>query len=179
MTCLKCGAENPTTNKYCVRCEMPLPNSGVGGTLTTGKPAAGGAPEASAGAAPPPPGPTAPIAPGKVKGRAALQQTLLGMAPRIAPAGSPAPAAPAPLPAAPKPPPRAEGTCSRRRGGSQSWPASARPGEPHSDRNSPAGAIRRCCAPQSRRKKRRPQRDTKRGAPAGARDGSARWATCI
>ncbi|MEY2934599.1 MAG: hypothetical protein RL033_5348, partial [Pseudomonadota bacterium] len=34
--CLKCGAENPPTNQYCTRCEMPLPHSGVGQTLQGG-----------------------------------------------------------------------------------------------------------------------------------------------
>lgn len=39
-TCLKCGAENPPAGKYCVRCELPLPHSGVGETLTGGTPRA-------------------------------------------------------------------------------------------------------------------------------------------
>lgn len=33
--CLKCGAENPSTNEHCARCELPLPR-GAGGTLLMG-----------------------------------------------------------------------------------------------------------------------------------------------
>src|SRR5688572_11304786 len=36
--CSKCGAENPDSNEFCARCEMPLPQRGVGATLTGGSP---------------------------------------------------------------------------------------------------------------------------------------------
>lgn len=78
---------------------MPLPNSGVGGTLTGEKPVAAGAPDADR---------REPAAPAQelrtaVKGRAALQQTLLGMAPGLT--AGPAHAVPAVPAGLVKPPP--------------------------------------------------------------------------
>ncbi|HEU4583248.1 MAG TPA: hypothetical protein VFS67_33550 [Polyangiaceae bacterium] len=93
--CLKCGAENPPTNQYCVRCEMPLPHSGVGGTLQGGalERPVGTQPLAAAAAAQQP----APRAPA-----AGLGQTLFGVSPVAPAAAAPAVAAPAvPGPAAP------------------------------------------------------------------------------
>lgn len=89
--CLKCGAANPPTNQYCVRCEMPLPHSGVGGTLQGGalERPVGTQPLPAAGAAPPQRAPAAP---------AGLGQTLFGVSP-AAPAVT-APAAPPLAPAA-------------------------------------------------------------------------------
>src|SRR5688572_8617067 len=111
--CLKCGAENPLSSKYCARCEMPLPNSGAGETLSggTGKPVTvrGGAGFAGRAApvavAPPidtPPGRAPAAAPGVVPPPSTLagvtpfvenakaeppapppQQTLFGLAPRV------------------------------------------------------------------------------------------------
>jgi hypothetical protein len=87
--CLKCGAENPVTNQYCARCEMPLPHSGVGRTLQ------GGPLERPGGTAPllvPSPAATssgvAPRAtPAAVAPASGLAHTLFGVAPG---AGTPA-----------------------------------------------------------------------------------------
>ena len=98
--CLKCGAANPPTNQYCVRCEMPLPHSGVGGTLQGGalERPVGTQPLAAAGIAPPQPAPPqpAPRAPAAAPG---LGQTLFGVSP-----AAPAVAPPVPAPAAAQPP---------------------------------------------------------------------------
>src|SRR5262245_17372996 len=94
IACSKCGAQNPTSNKYCARCDMPLPNSGVGGTFTSG---AGGG-----GSAQPEQGPAA------GGGALARGETLFGLAPDQMASLAAAAARPAPV-AKPQPsaaPPR-------------------------------------------------------------------------
>src|SRR5262245_61674339 len=76
--CSKCGAENPASAKYCVRCEMPLPNSGAGETLA-------GGPSGSHGASP---------------GGLLRQETLFGISPEQMAGG----AAPEPPPVVRSPP---------------------------------------------------------------------------
>lgn len=80
--CSKCGAENPDSNQYCSRCELPLAHSGVGETLL-------GGPRGSAHGA---------------RSPAALrQETLFGISPEQM-AGSVTPQPPAaPPPAQPAP----------------------------------------------------------------------------
>ncbi len=101
--CLKCGAENPLSSKYCGRCEMPLPNSGAGETLSggTGKPVTvrGGAgragPVAIIGRARPPGAGAPEHAPVTAPGPVPPPNMLGGMVPRAQDAkGDP----PAPLP---------------------------------------------------------------------------------
>src|SRR5688572_15740833 len=100
--CLKCGAENPLSSKYCARCEMPLPNSGAGETLSggTGKPVtvrggAGFAGRAAPVAVTPGTGTAPERTPAGVPGVAAPPSTLAGVAPLVEHAkGQP----PAPLP---------------------------------------------------------------------------------
>lgn len=113
--CLKCGAENPQGLQYCTRCEMPLPDSGVGGTLT-GAPIPGVSPpgtlplgpaDRQLASAPRPPGPGAPppayqtriggparaaaaAAPAEAPAASGFHQTLFGVAPTAPLPGAPA-----------------------------------------------------------------------------------------
>lgn len=113
MICSKCGAENAPGGKYCARCEMPLPHSGVGDTLTGNAkdprltlPGAGGDSTLAAPRNPDHPAvagaPTRVATPARfrepkepearaAKGKPGLQQTLLGVAPQFAlsPAAAP------------------------------------------------------------------------------------------
>src|SRR5688572_11521072 len=120
--CSKCGAENPDSNEFCARCEMPLPHRGVGGTLTGGSPGGRGganahqetlfglAPDKLFGAlaarqqaptAPPPELPRPPVSPAP----AAPPRAVLGSpaSPTDRPARSPAPAGLPPAMDAPLP----------------------------------------------------------------------------